>query len=238
MMCSLIIPTYNEAGNISRLINELFSVLKQTKLRCEIFVVDDSSDDRTAECVSAIKNPNVHLLKRSHKMGIGSAYRYAFPKTSGDLIVIMDADFSHDPSALKSMLEAHDKSDSMIVFSSRYITGGEIVGWGTFRRTVSLVANGIARFILRLPNTDVTSSYRVYSREIFRKICEKSIADGFAFQVEAAFWCKKYSKKTQEIPIVFRDRTAGASKFNIHEILSFLLIICHYVIILLKNRFN
>ena len=231
LVCSVIVPTYNEEDNIEQLllsITETFSEIEN--VACEIFVVDDSSSDRTAERVLAHGSPSVHLLQRPSKMGIGSAYRFAFPKTSGDLIAVMDADFSHDPHALKDMIAAHDKSQTMAVLSSRYMKGGRVVGWSTTRKLVSAVANTLARVLLRIPNSDVTSSFRVYSRDVFKAICEQSTANGFAFQVEAAFWCRMMHVKTTEVPITFRDRTSGQSKFNVTEITAFLILLLRCLI--------
>ena len=235
-MCSVIVPTYNEEDNIEQLllsITETFSEIEN--VTCEIFVVDDSSTDRTAEKVLSHGSPSVHLLQRPSKMGIGSAYRFAFPKTNGDLIAVMDADFSHDPHALKDMIEVHDKSQAMAVLSSRYMKGGRVIGWSATRKLVSAVANTLARVLLRIPNSDVTSSFRVYSRDVFKAICEHSTANGFAFQVEAAFWCRMMNVKTIEVPITFRDRTSGQSKFNVTEITAFLILLLRCLIVMFST---
>jgi dolichol-phosphate mannosyltransferase len=226
LLCSVIIPTYNEAGNIVQLLDLIYSTFATVPhIDCEIFVVDDHSTDSTASLVERYRNPSTHLLQRATKLGIGSAYRFAFPHTKGDMIAIMDADFSHNPTDLRALLEAHTRSAGCVVFSSRYTPRGRIENWGFFRRLLSFFANRFSRFILRIPFTDVTSAFRVYSRDVFAKISERSVARGFAFQVESAFLSKSLCQHTVEVPVIFRDRTHGRSKFDVWEILAFLLIL-------------
>ena len=232
LLCSVIIPTYNESDNIEQLLLYINETMKEIEnVQCEILVVDDSSNDGTASKVLNLHSSNVQLLQRPSKLGIGSAYRYAFPKTQGDLIAVMDADFSHDPGALRELIEAHDKSHNMVVFSSRYMKGGRIIGWTWRRKIVSAVANKLAKVILGIPNSDVTGSFRVYSRTVFEQICERSRAPGFSFQVEAAFLCKKLKVRTTEVPIAFKDRTSGNSKFNFGEIIAFLVTLLRCLLI-------
>jgi dolichol-phosphate mannosyltransferase len=237
-LCSVIIPTFNEAGNIVSLLDSILTAVSTLpETTCEIFVVDDASPDGTSDRVSNYDNPSVHLLKRPHKLGIGSAYRYAFAHTSGDLIVVMDADFSHDPKALPQMIKVHTQSKDCVVFSSRYVADGSIIGWAMTRRLISRVANALARFVLWIPLTDLTSAYRVYSREVFAMIVQKSAADGFAFQVEAAFWSKYYCTATPEVGIVFRDRTKGRSKFNWREVFAFGFVLLRCFMIMLLHLY-
>jgi dolichol-phosphate mannosyltransferase len=235
LLCSVIIPTYNEAENIVPLltqIHELFFSLPD--IDCEIYVIDDNSSDSTAALVK--QSPHTYLVQRPAKLGIGSAYRDAFGRTKGEIIAIMDADFSHNPKDLRRLLEIHGGAQGCVVFSSRYISGGRIENWNFFRRLISFTANGFARFILRIPFTDVTSAFRVYSRDVFEEIVHRSVAPGFAFQVEAAFWSKSLAARTAEVPVVFRDRRKGHSKFNVREILSFVVILIRCVLVLVSRR--
>jgi dolichol-phosphate mannosyltransferase len=207
---------------------------------CEIYVIDDSSSDSTAALVKNYCEQSPHastyLIERPAKLGIGSAYRDAFGRTKGTVIAIMDADFSHNPKDLRRLLEAHGGGPGCVVLSSRYTAGGRVENWNFFRRFVSFVANGFARFMLHIPFTDVTSAFRVYSRDVFEKIEQRSVARGFAFQVEAAFWSKSLAARTAEIPVVFQDRRKGRSKFNMGEMLSFVLILIRCVLAVLTGR--
>jgi dolichol-phosphate mannosyltransferase len=226
VLCSVLVPTFNEAENIASLLCQIHSL---PDINCEIFVIDDHSSDQTASIVEREgKRSPTYLIQRPSKLGIGSAYREAFPWTTGSVIAVMDADFSHDPEDLRRMLQAHDGKPGGVVFSSRYTRDGGIENWPFLRRFVSFVANGIARFVLRIPFTDVTSAFRVYSRDVFAKVVDRSFAPGFAFQVEAAFWSKVVAQRTTEIPVTFRDRAKGKSKFNIGEIVWFVWCLISY----------
>jgi dolichol-phosphate mannosyltransferase len=143
----------------------------------------------------------------------------------------MDADLSHDPEYLPELIKHHTRAQNCVVFSSRYLPNGRIEEWGPWRRIISYVANSLARIFLWISLSDLTSSYRVYSRDVFETIVKKSVADGFAFQIEAAFWSKRHCASTPEVPIVFHDRAKGRSKFNLHEIFAFAWILVRYLII-------
>jgi dolichol-phosphate mannosyltransferase len=143
---------FNESGNIVRLLDSLFSTFASLPdLSCEVVVVDDGSPDGTAAAVLGYPNPSVHLLRRASKLGIGSPYRLAFCHTSGDPIVVMDADLSHDPEALLPLIPAHGGAPQAVAFGSRYVAGGRILGVGCVRCAVSRIANALARALLRIP---------------------------------------------------------------------------------------
>ena len=210
----IIIPTYNEAENISKLIP---LVLKQDK-RIEILVIDDNSPDGTASVVEKImkKNNRIHLLKRATKMGLGTAYvegfRYAL-KAEYDLIFEMDADFSHDPIEIPNFLKKMKDYD--LVIGSRYIQGVNVVNWPISRLLLSWSANLYTRIITGLPIKDSTAGYKCFKRKVLESIDLTRInSDGYAFQIEMHFkaWKKKY--RLLEIPIVFVDRNIGVSKMH------------------------
>lgn len=223
-ICSIIIPTFNEAGNITNLISKIEEVSKRIfDYQFEIIIVDDGSTDQTIPLITNLKKKiSVTLIKRNKKLGIGSAYRTAFPQTHGNLIAIMDADFSHNPDDLVQLISVQTDDPNMIIWSTRYAKGGKIVGWGPLRKLISCTANFLARYILKIPISDVTSAFRVYQRSIFQKIIMTSKSNGFSFQMEASFLATQYHSTNIEIPVIFHDREVGRSKFSFHEIVEFL----------------
>ena len=220
---SIIIPTYNERDNIGILINEIMKVKDDNNLVLEVIVVDDNSYDGTVEVVEGLmrKYDCIKLLRRPRKMGLGSAYKDGFKLSTKPIIVTMDADLSHDPKVLPSMVEPIHNSQADIVLGSRYIEGGAIEGWPLKRRIISKGANFLARLILGLEVKDTTTGYRAYRREVFKQITKMSRRNYFDFQIEVLYLAKKYNWRVAEVPITFRDRSRGKSKFNIREVLKF-----------------
>lgn len=223
MEASIIIPTFNERENVGILIDRIVSVERKAKLVLEIIVVDDNSSDGTVEVVEELmkKYSNVKLLKRPRKMGLGSAYKDGFKLSTKPIIVTMDADLSHDPKLLPNLIRPVWEGYADIVLGSRYIKGGAIEGWPLTRRIISRGANTLAKLILRLNVKDVTTGYRAYRRSIFDQIVRLSRRYYFDFQVEVLYLAKKFGWRVTEIPIVFKDRERGKSKFNVSEILKF-----------------
>ena len=214
MKSLVIIPTYNEADNVSAIIDE---VLKQDK-SLEVLIVDDNSPDGTSEIVEKKqkKNKKIHLLKRAGKMGLGSAYvagfKYALEQNF-DYIFEMDADFSHDPVVIPDMLE--EIKDNDLVIGSRYLGGINVVNWPLRRLILSFFAAHYVRFITGMPVNDPTGGFKCFRRKVLETIdLDKILADGYSFQIEMNFrtWRKKF--KIKEIPIVFTDRRSGQSKMS------------------------
>jgi dolichol-phosphate mannosyltransferase len=212
----VIVPTYNERENIARMID---TVLAQDR-RIEILVVDDGSPDGTAEIVESMmsRHPGrVHVHKRPGKMGLGTAYLAGFRiaiERKYDLIMEMDADFSHDPSHLPQFLKAIEGAD--IVLGSRYRDGKvTIVNWPISRLLLSYYANVYARTVTGLPVWDATGGFKCFRRKVLEAIDLNAVkSNGYAFQIEMSFRAWKKGFKIAEIPIVFVDRTEGASKMS------------------------
>jgi len=217
---SIILPTINERRNLEKLIPMLLNL----NLNLEVIVVDDGSTDGTIELIRDFmkKNHNIKLVLRPRKMGLGSAYIDGFKVSNGDFIITMDADLSHDPKYVPELLKKANVSKADIVLGSRYISEGKIVGWKIHRKIISKTANMIAKFILGLKVNDVTTGYRLYRREAFKKIVSQIKAKGYEFQVESLYLAKILGLKMAEHPIVFIDRVAGKSKLKIADIFSFL----------------
>ncbi len=211
----IVVPTYNEAQNIERLIDR---ILFQGIKGLDILVVDDNSPDGTSDIVATIaqKESHVSLMKRQEKAGLGTAYvagfKYAL-KENYDYIFEMDADFSHNPDDIPEFLETIKEHD--LVIGSRYIVGVNVINWPLSRLMLSLFANKYTRTITGMPIKDCTSGFKCFRAEVLRAINLNNISsDGYSFQIEMNFKAYKKGFRLKEIPIVFTDRVAGTSKMN------------------------
>jgi dolichol-phosphate mannosyltransferase len=211
----IIIPTYNEAENIKIIINKIINL---NIPNLSILVVDDNSPDGTAQIVETISRNDlrVRLIKRSGKMGLGTAYVEGFKfaiKERFDYIFEMDADLSHDPEEIPKFLEKAKEHD--LVIGSRYILGVNVVNWPLSRLLLSVFANWYTRAITRLPVKDCTSGFKCFRRKVLESIDLNNISsDGYSFQIEMTYKAWKKHFKIFEIPIIFVDRTKGNSKMT------------------------
>ncbi len=214
MKTMVVVPTYNERANLEELIPRVLEQLPDI----EILVVDDGSPDGTGEYADSVaaENPRVHVLHRPRKMGLGSAYVYAFTHaltTDTELIIQMDADFSHDPDVIPDLIEQAGTHD--VVLGSRYITGATVVNWPLRRLFLSYFANVYTHIVTGLPLRDSTGGFKCFRRKVLGEIELDTIrSDGYSFQIEVTFrsWRKGFS--VVEIPIVFVDRHSGTSKMS------------------------
>jgi dolichol-phosphate mannosyltransferase len=214
---TVVTPTYNEAENLPKLVSALFSL----PLDLRVLVVDDNSPDgtgRVADQLTAAYPGRVDVLHRPDKLGLRSAYLNGFQKVlEGDAqaIVQMDADFSHDPSALVEMSGLLKSND--VVLGSRYVKGGSVdERWPVWRKSLSAFGNYYARTILGLPLHDVTTGYRIWRRETLQQIpFERIQSSGYVFLVEMAYLAHCLEFKIGESPIYFADRRWGKSKMSI-----------------------
>lgn len=211
----VIVPTYNEAQNIERLISELFALQIDD---LEILIVDDNSPDGTAQIVKDLMkdSPAIHLLEREGKMGLGTAYvagfKYAL-SADYEYIIQMDADFSHDPKEIENFMKAIQTCD--LVIGSRYSVGVNVVNWPLSRLLLSYGANLYTRFITFMPIKDGTGGFKCFRRKVLEAINLNRIhSDGYAFQIEINFKAWVSGFKIKEVPIVFVDRVAGTSKMS------------------------
>ncbi len=210
----IIIPTYNEIENLPGLVKEI----DQLGLDLHILVVDDNSPDGTAAWVEKAKesHPGLHLLKRPGKLGLGSAYVEGFRYAIGqeyDLVFEMDADFSHHPSYIPEFLENIKESD--LVLGSRYIKGITVINWPMSRLLLSYFANAYARWITGLPVLDATGGFKCFRVAALKSLnLDRIHSDGYSFQIEVTYKFWKKGFRIKEIPIIFKDRTAGVSKMS------------------------
>ncbi|MBN1398395.1 MAG: polyprenol monophosphomannose synthase [Bacteroidetes bacterium] len=214
----IIIPTYNEADNIPKIIPE---ILAQNE-GFHVLVVDDNSPDGTANLVKEMQknDSRVHLLERPSKQGLGTAYvagfKYALSQ-GFDFAFEMDADFSHDPKSLVKLLAKTDEYD--LVIGSRYICGVNVVNWPMSRLILSYAANMYTRFVTGLPVRDSTAGFKCYRRAVLESMDLDSIkSNGYSFQIETNFMAWKNGFRLCEVPIIFVDRRAGVSKMSKHII--------------------
>ncbi|MFL5694871.1 MAG: polyprenol monophosphomannose synthase [Ktedonobacteraceae bacterium] len=214
MKTLIIIPTYNELDNLRPLLEQIFSYAPDT----DVLIVDDNSPDGTGKLADEIhqENPQVLVLHRAGKQGLGTAYIAGFKfaiEHSYDAAFEMDADFSHDPRYLPDFLKAIEHAD--LVIGSRYIPGGDTPNWSLLRRFISGGGNFFARFMLSIPVHDCTAGFRCYRRKVLESIGLDTIqAQGYAFQVELAYRTTRQGFKVVETPIVFMDRRVGKSKMS------------------------
>jgi dolichol-phosphate mannosyltransferase len=211
----LVLPTYEEAANNARLIEQARAKLPGS---AQVLIVDDNSRDGTGEIATrlAAEHEAVHFLHRPTKEGLGPAYIAGFREAlagGAGLVVEMDSDFSHEPAYLPRLLEAAGRAD--VVIGSRYVPGGGVSDWGPLRRAISRGGSAYAQLVLGLHVRDLTGGFKCFRREVLEAIDLGAIrARGYAFQVETTYRAVELGFDVVEVPIVFRDRQAGTSKMS------------------------
>jgi dolichol-phosphate mannosyltransferase len=231
----VVLPTYNECENIG----PYLSALRAVSTEIDVLVVDDNSPDGTAELARRLgaELGGVQVLQRSAKTGLGSAYRAGFADVlarSGDeaydVIVSMDADLSHDPSVIPTMLRAIEAGADAVI-GSRYVRGGGTTDWPVVRQLLSKWGNAYTRTVLGLPTRDCTSGYRAYRASALAAIEPGSTdAEGYAFLTELVRRLTRRGSTIVETPIVFRDRTLGKSKMSGRIIAESMLLVTRWAI--------
>ncbi len=205
------------------LVGDLLSALAASGVDHRILVVDDHSPDGTGEIADelALIHPAVQVLHRPRKDGLSHAYLDGFERAmegGADLVVTMDADFSHDPHDVLRLLEAADRAD--IVIGSRYVTGGRVAGGRVARRIISRAGCAYARTVLGLPVRDLTAGFRCIRRPVIEGLCSDGTPpSGYSFQIEWTFRAVRRGLRVVEVPITFRERRAGASKMKARMVL-------------------
>lgn len=212
-------PTYNEAASLDRLVRAVgaeLDLLAQDGYR--VLIVDDNSPDGTGAIANALAEEHgwVEVLHRAAKEGLGRAYRAGFAHAlaaGAEILIQMDADFSHEPRYLPDLLDA--VSDADLVLGSRYVTGGGVRDWGLVRRAVSRGGGLYARMILGVTIRDLTGGFKCIRREVLETIDLDTVrADGYGFQIEITYRTLRAGFKVVEVPIIFSDRQAGTSKMS------------------------
>lgn len=211
------LATYNERDNLAPLLAEVQKELPAA----EVLVVDDNSPDGTGRLADelAASNPRLHVLHRAGKQGLGTAIltamHYAIDHDF-DYHINMDADFSHHPRYLPALVAGMNRHDVMI--GSRYVPGGGSEGWPLSRLLISRTVNGIVGFLMRLPAHDCSGAYRCYRVSTLRKTrLDKVLSQGYSFQQEVLYRCRRAGARLGETPIIFANRRHGDSKVNWYE---------------------
>ena len=211
----IVTPTYLEADNIEEFLRRARTAVPAA----DVLVVDDNSPDGTADRAEAraAELGQIEVLRRPAKTGLGTAYRAGFTvgvERGYDVLVQIDADLSHDPAALPTLLDQIDRGADLVV-GSRYVAGGSIPHWPWFRRALSKWGNRYAAFVLGTGVADATSGYRAYRAETLKAIdFAATRAKGYGFQIETAYRAWKWGGRIVEVPITFTDRVRGHSKMT------------------------
>jgi dolichol-phosphate mannosyltransferase len=211
----VVLPTYNEADNLERLVA---AVRERLPSDGRILIVDDNSPDGTGRIADrlAAEHEHVEVLHRARKEGLGPAYIAGFRRAldgGARLVIQMDADFSHDPAYIPQLLRAAEDAD--VVIGSRYVPGGGVTEWGAVRRFVSRGGSAYARTTLGVGVRDLTGGFKCIRREVLEAIDLDAVSSrGYAFQVEITYRALRAGFRVVEVPIVFRDRREGSSKMS------------------------
>jgi dolichol-phosphate mannosyltransferase len=211
----VVVPTYNEAGNIERLCREIRSAAPQA----DLLIVDDASPDGTADLAEGLNHRlgRIRVIRRSSKDGLGTAYRVGLRAAivgGAQICVQMDADLSHDPAMLPALI-ANAENGADLAIGSRYVPGGLTENWPRRRRWLSRWGNRYVAGVLGLAINDATAGYRAYRTDALERMEFDTVrAEGYAFQVEMTYRLVHSGGKVVEFPITFRDRAAGTSKLS------------------------
>ena len=212
----VLIPTYNERENISGIVRAISGL----SVPFEILIIDDNSPDGTASIVKEMMTsfPNLHLLERPGKMGLGRAYIAGFEwalQKNYNYIFEMDADFSHNPKDLVRLWDACENGGADLAIGSRYISGVNVVNWPLGRVLMSYIASMYVRLVTGMKIMDTTAGFKCYRREVLQNIKPERIKlCGYGFQIEMKFIAWQLGYKIVEVPIIFTDRKAGTSKMS------------------------
>ncbi|MBI3909550.1 MAG: polyprenol monophosphomannose synthase [Armatimonadetes bacterium] len=214
----VVLPTYNEAANLERMIAALLAL----ELGVRVVIVDDDSPDGTGEIADrlAAARPEVRVIHRAGERGLGTAYLAGFRHAlaaGATAVLTMDCDFSHDPAVVPNLAAALAGAD--LVIGSRYVPGGGIRNWPIHRRWLSRMANRFVRLLFHLPAADCTSGFRLYRRHLLEAIPWEHIrSSGYSFLVETLYWAARQpGTRIREVPICFTDRVRGKSKLGLRE---------------------
>jgi len=212
----VIIPTYNEKENIGDLLQKVSSL----PIEFDVLFIDDNSPDGTADLIREAQKskPNIFLLEREGKLGLGTAYLVGFKwalKKDYPYIFEMDADLSHNPSDLIRLFEALEKDGADLAIGSRYVSGVNVINWPLGRVLLSYLASVYVRVITGMKIMDTTAGFKGYRKEVLKTLnLDKIKLKGYGFQIEMKFLTFKYGFKIVEIPTIFTNRVKGASKMS------------------------
>ncbi|KAL0209762.1 hypothetical protein P9112_009846 [Eukaryota sp. TZLM1-RC] len=223
---SVILPTFNERENLPYIIYLLDREFSRLHLDYEVIIVDDNSPDDTALVARDLQEifgkSHIILHERPGKLGLGTAYMDGLRQASGKWVILLDADLSHHPKYIESMVRKQAEGDYDIVTGTRYKYGGGVYGWDAKRKITSRGANFLADTLLAPKVSDLTGSFRLYKRNVLETIMKDIISKGYVFQMEIVVRARAKGFTIGEVPIVFVDRLYGESKLGTNEIVGYL----------------
>jgi dolichol-phosphate mannosyltransferase len=214
----LVLPTYNEVENIDRFVPAVLDQLAAAAPEHHVLIVDDNSPDGTGALADRLAREfePVEVLHRPAKQGPGRAYLAGFGRaldSGAELVLEMDADFSHDPADVPRLIEAAERAD--LVLGSRYVRGGGVTDWGVARRLLSRGGSWYARRLLGIPVRDLTGGFKCFRREVLETLDLETVhSDGYGFQIELTYRACQAGFRVEEVPITFRERQVGTSKMS------------------------
>eukprot|EP00245_Coleochaete_scutata_P000536 TRINITY_DN10639_c0_g1_i1.p1 TRINITY_DN10639_c0_g1~~TRINITY_DN10639_c0_g1_i1.p1 ORF type:complete len:240 (-),score=50.91 TRINITY_DN10639_c0_g1_i1:254-973(-) len=223
---SVLLPTYNERENIGLITYLIVKTLESVKVNFEIVIVDDNSPDGTQDVVKQLQQlygeDRILLRPRPGKLGLGTAYVHGLKHTSGDYVIIMDADLSHHPKYIPQFIRRQEETGCDIVTGTRYVRGGGVHGWDLQRKLTSRGANVLAHTLLSPGVSDLTGSFRLYKKKVLEDLMRVCVSKGYVFQMEMIVRARRAGHSIQEVPITFVDRVYGTSKLGGAEIAAYL----------------
>ncbi|XP_037089127.1 dolichol-phosphate mannosyltransferase subunit 1-like [Pollicipes pollicipes] len=224
-MYSVLLPTYNERENLPIIVWLLVKYFTEASVEFEIIVIDDGSPDGTLQAAEQLQRiygeERIVLRPRAKKLGLGTAYIHGVKHARGDFIVIMDADLSHHPKFIPQMIALQKAEDLDIVTGTRYSGTGGVSGWDLRRKVISRGANYLTQVMLQPAASDVTGSFRLYRKDVLRRLIGACVSKGYVFQMEMIVRATRLGYRIGEVPISFVDRVYGESKLGGSEIVSF-----------------
>ncbi|XP_020911013.1 dolichol-phosphate mannosyltransferase subunit 1 [Exaiptasia diaphana] len=222
---SILLPTYNERENLPLIVWLIVKAFEESEHDYEIIIIDDGSPDGTLEAAKQLEtiygSDKIVLRPRPRKLGLGTAYVHGMKHSTGNFIIIMDADLSHHPKFIPEFIRKQKENDYDIVSGTRYSGNGGVFGWDLKRKLISRGANYLTQILLRPGASDLTGSFRLYKKDVLQKLVDSCVSKGYVFQMEMIVRGRQLGYSIGEVPISFVDRVYGESKLGGSEIIHF-----------------
>jgi len=223
---SILLPTYNEKENLPIIIWLIVKYFTESKHNFEVIIIDDGSPDNTLGVAKQLQKiygeDKIVLRPRASKLGLGTAYVHGIKHSTGNFIIIMDADLSHHPKFIPQFIKKQQEGNYDIVTGTRYSDDGGVYGWDLKRKLISRTANFITQILLRPGVSDLTGSFRLYRKSVLEQLIASCVSKGYVFQMEMMIRARQFNMSIAEVPISFVDRFYGESKLGGNEIFGFI----------------